>query len=126
MSVLIDSYGWIEYFSNGPLADKYSRHIEAVSKNSCFIPSIVLYEVYRRIKKIKKEPEALLAYAYIIAHTNIVPAGKKIALDAAEISLEHGLGMADSIIMATARRFDAKIVTSDKHFMGKENVVFIS
>ena len=95
-------------------------------KENSFTSSIILYEVYKRIKKEKDEQSALTAYAYIIAHTTTVPVGKKISLDAAEISLSESLGMADSIIMATARRFDAKIVTSDRHFKGKENIIFIS
>ena len=37
------------------------------------------------------------------------------ALEAAESSLSKNLGMADALILATARAFEAEIVTSDKH-----------
>ncbi len=126
VNVLIDSYGWIEYFSDGPLAGKYSKYIESSSKKKTFTPSIILYEVYKRIKKFKGEQVALTAYAYIVAHTAIVPIGKKIALEAAETSISEDLGMADSIIRSTAQIIGAKIITSDKHFKGKKDVIFIS
>ena len=87
--------------------------------------SIILYEVYKRIKKINGEQAAIIAYAHIIANSTVVPLGKKIALEAADISIGEGLGMADAIIMATARMCGARIVTSDIHFKGKENVIFI-
>ena len=125
VNVLIDSYGWIEYFSDGPLANKYSKYVEASSKKKFFTSSLVLYEVYKRIKKIKSEQVALTAYAYIVANTNIVPVGRKIALEGAEISISQELGMADALIMATAHFVGAKIVTSDRHFKGKKSVIFI-
>lgn len=28
ITYIIDSFGWIEYFSNGKLAEKYSKYIE--------------------------------------------------------------------------------------------------
>ena len=126
VNVLIDSYGWIEYFSEGQLLEKYAKYIESASKSSFFTSAIILYEVYKRIKKLKDEQTALTAYAYMVAHTITIPVNKKIALEAADISLKHGLAMADSIIMATANMARAKIITSDKHFKGKENVVFVS
>ena len=45
--ILLDSYGWIEYFTEGPLAGKYARYIEEVSEENTVIPIIVVYEVYR-------------------------------------------------------------------------------
>jgi predicted nucleic acid-binding protein len=45
-----------------------------------------------------------------------VPADESLALDAADISLAHGLAMADSFVYATARRHGAKLVTADADF----------
>lgn len=126
MNALIDSYGWIEHFSGGPLSAKYAKYIDTASKKSHFTPSVVLYEVYKRIKKIKDEQAALTAFAYIVAHTTIVPLNKKISIEAAEISLSQNLSMADSIITATAELTASEIITSDKHFKGRKNVIFIN
>jgi len=46
----------------------------------------------------------------------------KIAVSAAETSIEKRLPMADSIILATARAFDAEIWTQDEHFKGIDSV----
>lgn len=125
MTVLIDSYGWMEYFSDGPLADKYARYIKKANTSEYITPSIVLYEVYKKIKREKNEEKALESYAYIVSYTRILPLDGKTSLEAAEKSLKYGLGMADSIILATAANNNAKIVTSDEHFKNLDNAIYI-
>ena len=125
VNVLIDSYGWIEYFSDGTLADKYARYIEKANSDEYVTPSLILYEVYKKIKREKSEDKALEAYAYIAHYTRIIPLDERISLNAAEKSLELGLGMADSIIMATAEDNNARVITSDKHFREFNNVEYI-
>ena len=122
--ILIDSYGWLDYFLEGPLADKYASYIEAASEDNSVVPAIVIYEVYKRVRSIQGEQSALEAYAQM-ARAKIVELTSQIALDAAEISLSTNLGMADSLIVATARVFKAQIVTSDKHLKGLKEVKFI-
>ena len=122
--ILIDSYGWIEYFAEGPLADRYAPFIEEVSTENAVTPTIVIYEVYRKIKGLKGEEKALEAYAQI-SRTKIIELTSHLSLEAADISLKLGLGMADSIIVATAKAYNAQIITSDKHLKGIENVRFI-
>ena|GEM_PF-6217881 len=61
-----DSYVWIEYFSNGPLAKKYASYIKDVSENNAVTPTVVIYEVQKRLmeeKSVKSEQIALEAYA---------------------------------------------------------------
>lgn len=125
VNVLIDSYGWMEYFGDGQLAEKYARYIEKANTENYITPSVVLYEVYKKIKKEKNEEKALEAYAYIVTYTKISPLDERISINAAEKSLELGLGMADSIIIATAEYNNAKIVTSDKHLKELESVLYI-
>lgn len=124
-SVLVDSHGWIEYFSDGHLASKYAGYIESANSQDYITPSIILYEVYRMIKSAKSEAAALEAVAHIIEHTKIIPIGEMAAIHAAEISLNTKLPMADSIIKAVANEHSAKIITGDVHFKGIENVIFI-
>jgi predicted nucleic acid-binding protein len=122
--ILIDSYGWIEYFAEGPLADKYGQYLEKASPEKTVTPTIVLYEVYRKVKKTMGEEKALEAYAQI-SRTKIVELNESLSLEAADVSLKMNLGMADSIIVATAKAYNAKIITSDKHLKDGENVKFI-
>ena len=56
----------------------------------------------------------------------VVPLTSPLALNAAEWSLEHGLPLADSVIFATARAFDATLWTQDEHFRGLDGVEYIS
>lgn len=124
-AILIDSYGWIEYFGNGKLAEKYEKYIEKANTQEYITPSVVLYEVYKKMKREKSEEKALEAYAHIVAYTKIISLNERVSLNAAEKSLELGLGLADSIVVATAEDNNAKIVTSDKHMKEIENVVYV-
>jgi predicted nucleic acid-binding protein len=121
---LIDSYGWIEYFSDGRLANKYAPYIEDANENNSVTPTVVLYEVYRRLKKQKGEQIALEAYAQI-TRTKIVPLDEDLALMAADISLEKGLAMADAIIYSTATLHSAELLTSDKDLKDLKGTRFI-
>jgi predicted nucleic acid-binding protein len=123
--ILIDSYGWIEYFGEGPLADKYAAFVEKADEKGTVTPTIVIYEVYRKIKSVKGEEKALEAYAQM-SLTRIVDLTSSLCLEAADTSMEFNLGMADSIIVATGRAFNAEIVTSDEHLKKIEKVKFIS
>ncbi len=125
VNVLIDSQGWIEFFSGAPLAFKYAKYVENANSGEYVTPSIILYEVYKKIKSISGESIALRAIAYIIEHTKIVSIDKKIALNAAEISIKTKLAMADSLIKAIAEENNAKIITGDIHFKGFPDVMFI-
>jgi predicted nucleic acid-binding protein len=45
---VLDSSGWIEYFANGPNADRFARFAPvAVDTPTLLVPSIVLHEVFR-------------------------------------------------------------------------------
>ena len=53
-----------------------------------------------------------------LRRATIAPVDEPLALEAADLSLAHGLAMADSLVYATARRFGAKLVTGDATSMG--------
>lgn len=44
--LLVDSSGWLEYFTDGPLALEYSKYLKDPTK--IVTPTIVLYEVYKK------------------------------------------------------------------------------
>lgn len=121
---VIDSYGWIEYFSDGPLVKKYAPYIEDVNENDVVTPTVIVYEVYKRLKKEKGEQVALEAYAQI-TRTRIVALDEDSALKAADMSLERGLAMADAIVYSTARAYSAQLITSDKELKGLPGIRFI-
>ncbi len=121
---LIDSYGWIEYFSNGPLAKKYAAYIEDANENNTVTPTVVVYEVYKKLKKDKGEQVALEAYAQM-TRSKLIPLDEDLALGAADASLRTGLAMSDAVVFTTARSYSAELVTSDKDLKGLESVRLI-
>lgn len=123
--ILIDSYGWIEYFTEGTLAESYAPYVEKVDDENYLTPTIVVYEVYRKIKNLQGEQKALEAFAQM-SRTRILELTSAISLKAADISINLKLGTADAIILATAQEYDAEIVTSDKHLKDLERVKFIN
>jgi predicted nucleic acid-binding protein len=121
---LIDTYGSIEYFTDGPLADKYAPYVLNANEKNTVTPSIVMYEVYKRLKKEKSEEVALEAYAQIM-RTQVIPLDQDSALRAADISLRESLAMADAIAYSTGKTYSAELVTSDPHLKGLEGTRFI-
>jgi len=119
--ILVDSSGWIEFFTGGGNASKYGSYLEDTSQ--LVTPTVVLYEVYKLVRRERTEEEALLAAAQI-QKTRLVPLSDSLALAAADVSLEFRLAMADSIVYATARAEEAELVTSDGDLRGLPGVTF--
>lgn len=120
--ILVDSSGWIEFYTGGGNAAKYGSYLETAA--NVLTPTIVLYEVYKLVKRERTEEEALLATAQM-QKTRLVPLSESLALAAADVSLEFRLAMADSIVYATARAEDAELVTSDSDLRGLPSVTFL-
>lgn len=119
---VVDSSGWVEYFINGANAKFFAPPVQ--DQDNLLVPSICLYEVFKRLKFDIGEENALQAVG-IISHGRIVELDRKIAIDAAQLSLERKLAMADSIILATAHEYDATLWTQDAHFKGMDGVKYI-
>jgi len=108
--MLIDSSGWLEFFTDGPLASDYASRLKDL--RAVVTPTIVLYEVYKVIKRQRGEEEALAAVAQM-GKSRLIPLTDTIALTAADVSLTHQLAMADAIVYATALTEGVKLITSD-------------
>lgn len=111
--ILIDSSGWIEYFTKGPLNLEIFREVHR--GKTIIVPTIVLFEVYRKIMRTVSQEEGLSAVGSLKTF-HVVDLTRDIALTAADLSVEHGLGMADSCILATAQSYNALLVTLDTDF----------
>lgn len=120
--VIVDSCGWIEWFTDGPLADAYRPFL--AEPDRLLVPSIVVYEVYKVLKREVGEEKALLAVAYM-KRAPVIPLEETLALAAADIALQSGLAMADAVILATARSRRCVLVTSDADLKDPPEVTFI-
>jgi len=119
---VVDSSGWVEYLANGINAKFFTPPVQDLEK--LLVPSICLYEVFKRLVLDAGEENALQAVG-IMSYGHIIELNRKIAIDAARISLELKLAMADSIIFAIAHEYDATLWTQDAHFKGMEGVKYI-
>ena len=122
MKVLLDSSGWIEFFTGGPLAERYASYLSP--RYQFITPTIVLYEVYKKIKRERGEETALL-FAGRLSATQVIPLTDSIAFLAADLSLRHGLAMADAIVYATAKDQEAEVVTGDADLKDLPGVVYV-
>ena len=116
---LIDSSVWLEYFAAGPQAEQFAAVIEAV--DTLLVPTIVLVEVTRRVMQ-QRDEDAALQIAAVLHQGLVVPLDSAISLGAAQIGVAHKLPLADSIIYATAKQYDATVWTMDAHFADLPNV----
>jgi predicted nucleic acid-binding protein len=116
---IIDSSGWLEYFSDGPNAIHYLPPLNDTS--TLIVPAMTIYEVFKVVLRESAENEALQAIA-AMQKGKIIDLNANIAMDASKMSLQRNLPMADSIILATARAYDCVIWTQDSDFQHIEGV----
>jgi len=118
---VVDSSGWLEYFADGPNADFFAPAVENVS--DLIVPSISLYEVFKRVLQQRGETEALQAVA-VMQQGAVVVLDATVALEA-KLSVDPGLPMADSVMLATANAHSATLWTQDADFRAVEGVEYV-
>ena len=119
---VVDSSGWLEFFADGPNASFFAPAIQRPSE--LLVPTVSIYEVFKRILQQKEETDALRAVA-AMQQGSVLPLDEGLALSAARLSLEAKLPMADSIMLAAARTTGAVLWTQDKDFEDVEGVRYI-
>ena len=120
---IVDSSGWLAYFADEPNA----KHFHAPLKDTAalVVPTVTIYEVFKVMQRESNENNALQA---IVAMQKgmVVDLNSSLAIAASKLSLEHNLPMADSIILATARSFQAVIWTQDADFKGLHGIRYFA
>jgi toxin FitB len=120
---VVDSSGWLEYFAGGPNADFFAPALEAVDE--LVVPTVSIYEVFKRVLQQRGEGDALQAVA-LMQQGDVADLSMPLALDAARLSVELQIPMADAIILTTARANGATLWTQDSHFEGMAGVEYAS
>lgn len=118
---VVDSSGWLEYFADGRNAGFFARAIEKPA--DLIVPTLSLYEVFKRVLQQRDEGDALRAVA-LMQQGHVVNLDAALALAAARLSADTRLPMADSIVLATARAYDAALWTQDADFKGMDGVQY--
>jgi len=120
---VVDSSGWLEYFAEATNSDFFAPAIE--NPKTLVVPTISLYEVFKRVHSQMGEDVALKIVAQML-QGKVIDLTQPLALQAAKLSMEHKLPMADSIILATAQWYQAVLWTQDEHFKDIPGVRYIS
>jgi predicted nucleic acid-binding protein len=120
---VVDSSAWLEYFSGGPNAEVFAPAIESTPK--LLVPSVCLYEVLKRYL-LNGDKKGGLERVSAMRMGKVVDIDEGLALQASELSVKHGLAMADSMIYAVARQHDAQFWTQDVDFKGLPGVKFVA
>ena len=116
---VVDSSGWIEYLAGGPNVGCFREPIEDAL--ALLVPSLSLFEVYRHMLRHRGREEALSVVA-AMRKGAVIDLDDRLAMEAAELSIETRLPLADSVMLATARSRGAELWTQDSDFEGLEDV----
>lgn len=120
---VVDSSGWLEYFAAGPNAGFFAGAVEATDE--VIVPTVSVYEVFKRVLQQRGEGDAFQAVA-LMQQGSTVDLTTPIALEAARTSAALGIPMADSIMLTTARAFQATLWTQDSDFANIESVRYVA
>jgi len=118
---IVDSSGWLAYFADEPSAKHFHKPLNEPS--SLIVPTVTIYEVFKVALRESSENQALQVVAAMLKG-KVVDLTSSLAISASKLSLAHNLPMADSVILATAREYDATIWTLDSDFKNIKNVKY--
>ena len=118
---IVDSSGWLAYFADEPNANYFLTPLNDTA--SLVVPTVTIYEVFKVVLRESSENEALQA-AVAMRKGTVVDLTASLSIAASKLSLEHNLPMADSVILATAKEFDAIIWTQDSDFKNIDDVKY--
>lgn len=119
---LVDTCGWIEWLTDGRLAPRFEPYLS--DQASLIVPTLIQFELYKWVCRERDEATALNVIGVTETAAGVMPLDTPLALQAAELAVEHQLAMADAIILASAQRASAQLVTSDQHFSAIPGVIY--
>ncbi len=118
---VVDSCGWLEYFTDGPNADIFAEPI--LKTSTLIVPTLSMYEVFKVALRERGEDAALQAIA-IMKQGKEIELNSNLAIQAAKTSFDLKIPMADAIILTTARYYQALLWTQDDDFAGINGVKY--
>ena len=128
MTVLVDSWAWIEYFKGSEAGEKVKELLEN-SQEKVVVSLIIIAEVYNSFLRDYSPPNnkryAEASRKAMKQRSYVYDVDEEIAVDSAKVKHEKKWDLGDSIIYATAKREGAKVLTGDSHFKGLKDVMFL-
>jgi toxin FitB len=118
---VVDSSGWLEYLADAANADFFAPAIE--DPDRLVVPTLSVLEVFKWVLSERDEDAALQAAA-LMQQGRVIDLDVALAIRAARLGRQHGLPLADSVMLATSRAHDARLWTQDADFEGVEGVEY--
>jgi len=119
---VVDSFAWLEYFMGTDAGKKVKAIIDSEADEK-LTPSICLAEIYAKVLRTEGQEKAELRRAFIKSRSALIALTEELAVEAARVDVimkkrTTSWGLADSIVLSTARKRNGKVVTGDPHFRG--------
>jgi len=118
---LVDSSGWLEYLSDGKNAKLFATAIEKTDE--LIVSTINIYEIYKKILLERDESSAIQVVG-LMQQSKVIEVSSTISIQAAKLSYERKIPMADSLIYTTARQNNAIVWTQDIDFKKLDDVKY--
>jgi predicted nucleic acid-binding protein len=120
---IVDSSAWLSYFADDRNARYFSAAIENIDE--LLVPSIIITEVFKNIRRQRDEEAALIAVAHM-KQGAVIALDSELAIDAGNYGVQYKLPLADSIIFATAQKYQATLWTQDADFSGLPGIRYFA
>jgi len=124
MILIVDSWAWLASGEEGRIADRCLKYLND-KNNGIFTTVLNLYEIYYRVRDGYGEEQAAEFIESVKNRATVMDIDSDLALAASKVHIREKLPAIDSFVYAASLKLNAKILTGDPHFKGKENVIFI-
>ena len=118
---LVDSSGWLEYLADSKNSKLFAPAIEKTDE--LLVSTINLYEVYKKIL-LEKDEDAAIQVIGLMQQSKVIEVSSSIAIQAAKLSYNQKMPMADSIIYITAKQNNGIVWTQDSDFKDLDDVKY--
>jgi predicted nucleic acid-binding protein len=121
---VVDTSAWIEW----AIGSAIGRQILPLLPDAedWLVPTIVQYELAKWEMRVSADPEDALEVVAFSRTCIVIPLTTALAVEASALGRQHRLATADAIVYATARQFDADLLTCDAHFEGLPAVIYLA
>lgn len=118
---IVDASGWIEFFLAGANGPTFKPVIE--NTRELLVSSVNMYEVHRVLSR-KLPVELRDMCLEVMRRAPVIELNDERAIAASELSLKHGLAMADAAMYAIALEHKAVLWTQDADYQGLKGVKY--
>lgn len=116
---VVDSSGWLEFFTAGKNGPVFKPVIE--QRDELIVPVIALYEVHKILSR-QMPADVVDTFLDVMRLGRVVELTDLRAIAASKASGTHGLAMADAAMYSIAQEFKATFWTQDVDYKGLSNV----